>query len=63
MTKKKINVIISIMIVFIVLFLAGSFAYENYIIRKQDEKYEQSLDDLNQKQEENASGKTNEESK
>ena len=63
MTKKKINVIITIMIVFIVLFLAGSFAYENYIIRKQDEKYEQSLDDLNQKQEENASGKTNEESK
>ena len=51
------------MIVFIVLFLAGSFAYENYIIRKQDEKYEQSLDDLDQKQEENASGKTNEESK
>lgn len=63
MTKKKINVIITIMIVFIVLFLAGSFAYENYIIRKQDEKYEQSLDDLSQKQEENASGKTNEESK
>ena len=63
MTKKKINVIITIMIVFIVLFLAGSFAYENYIIRKQDEKYEQSLDDLDQKQEENASGKTNEESK
>ena len=63
MTKKKINIIISIMIVFIVLFLAGSFAYETYIIRKQDEKYEQSLDDLNQKQEENASGKTNEESK
>ena len=63
MTKKKINIIISIMIVFIVLFLAGSFAYENYIIRKQDEKYEQSLDDLDQKQEENASGKTNEESK
>ena len=63
MTKKKINIIISIMIVFIVLFLAGSFAYENYIIRKQDEKYEQSLDDLSQKQEENASGKTNEESK
>ena len=63
MTKKKINVIITIMIVFIVLFLAGSFAYENYIIRKQDEKYEQSLDDLSQKQEENSSGKTNEESK
>ncbi len=63
MTKKKINIIITIMIVFIVLFLAGSFAYENYIIRKQDEQYEQSLKDLDQKEQENSSGKTNEESK
>lgn len=63
MTKKKINVIITIMIIFIVVFLAGSFAYENYIIRKQDQEYEESLKNLDQKQEENASGKTNEESK
>lgn len=63
MTKKKINVIITIMIIFIVVFLAGSFAYENYIIRKQDQEYEESLKNLDQKQEENSSGKTNEESK
>lgn len=63
MTKKKINVIITIMIIFIVVFLAGSFAYESYIIRKQDQEYEESLKNLDQKQEENASGKTNEESK
>lgn len=63
MTKKKINVIISIMIVFIVLFLAGSFAYENYQIRKQDEQYEQSLGDLDNIQKDNESGKVNDESK
>ncbi len=51
------------MIVFIVLFLAGSFAYENYQIRKQDEKYEQSLKDLDETKKEYESGKTNEESK
>ena len=51
------------MIIFIVVFLAGSFAYENYIIRKQDQEYEESLKNLDQKQEENSSGKTNEESK
>ena len=53
MTKKKINIIITIMIVFIVLFLAGSFAYENYQIRKQDEKYEEELKNLDEKQKEN----------
>lgn len=63
MTKKKINIIITIMIIFIVLFLAGSFAYENYQIRKQDEKYEESLKDLDKTQKDNESGKTNEESK
>lgn len=63
MTKKKINIIITIMIVFIVLFFAGSFAYENYQIRKQDEKYEEELKNLEEKQKENESGKTNEESK
>lgn len=63
MTKRKINIIITIMIVFIVLFLAGSFAYENYQIRKQDEQYEQSLKDLDESKKEYESGKTNEESK
>ena len=63
MTKKKINVLISIMIVFIVLFLAGSFAYENYLINKQDQQYEESLKDLNNTEHESSSGKTSEESK
>lgn len=63
MTKKKINIIITIMIVFIVLFLASSFAYESYQIRKQDEKYEEELKNLDDKEKENESGKTNEESK
>ena len=63
MTKKKINVLITIMIVFIVLFLAGSFAYENYLINKQDQKYEESLKDLDNTQQESSSGKTSEESK
>ena len=62
MTKKKINVILTIMVVFIVLFLAGSFAYENYLIKKQDQEYAESLKDLDSKQEENSAGKTNEES-
>jgi len=62
MTKKKINVILTIMVVFIVLFLAGSFAYENYLFKKQDAEYNESLKDLDNKQQENASGKTNNES-
>lgn len=63
MTKKKINVILTIMVVFIVLFLAGSFAYESYLFRKQDAEYNESLKDLESKQEENSAGKTNAESK
>ena len=46
----------------IVLFLAGSFAYENYLFKKQDAEYNESLKDLDSKQEENSSGKVNEES-
>jgi flagellar basal body-associated protein FliL len=61
MTKKKINVIITIMVVFIVLFMAGSFAYENYLIKKQDQQYEQTLKDLDDKKQENSTGKTNQE--
>jgi len=63
MTNNKINIFIKIMFVFIVLFLAGSFAYEGYIIRKNDEAYNKSLENLDQVQEEHTSGKTNEESK
>ena len=62
MTKKKINVILTIMVVFIVLFLAGSFAYENYLFKKQDAEYNETLKDLNDKQQSSSAGKTNEES-
>ena len=61
MTKKKINVILAIMVAFIVIFLAGSFAYENYLIQKLDQEYNESLKDLDNKQQDNSSGKTNEE--
>lgn len=49
------------MVVFIVLFLAGSFAYENYLFKKQDAEYNESLKDLDDKQQENASGNINSE--
>ena len=62
MSKKTLNKIISILVIFIVLFLAGSFAYENYLFKKQDAEYTESLKDLDSKQQQNASGKTNEES-
>jgi len=62
MTKKKINVILTIMVVFIVLFLAGSFAYENYLFQKQDAEYNESLKNLENSQDQNSAGKTNNES-
>ena len=51
------------MVVFIVLFLAGSFAYENYLFQKQDAEYNESLKDLDDKQAANSAGKVNGESK
>ena len=60
MTNKKINVILMIMLAFIVLFLAGSFAYENYLFRVSDENY--STEDLDSKKEENGVGNINNES-
>ncbi len=63
MTKKKINIFITIMIVFIVLFLAGSFAYESYKINKSDQQYEEGLGDLDQTKKDNEAGLTNDESK
>ena len=57
-----INIILTIMVVFIVLFLAGSFAYENYLFKKQDAEYNETLKDLNDKQQASSAGKTNEES-
>ncbi len=64
MTKSKMNFVIVIMIVFIAVFFAGSFAYENYIKAKSDSDYEHSLQtDLNESQKENSSGQINDESK
>ena len=64
MSKKAINTVITIMIAIFVIFFAGSFAYENFRIKKSDELYEQRLDeDMEQAEKDNQSGQTNEESK
>ena len=61
MTKKKINVIIVIMVIFFALFFAGSFAYEEYRIRKSDEEYSKQWEnDEDQLKNNNTSGSTNE---
>lgn len=39
MTGKKINIIVIVMVIFLALFFAGSFAYESWRIQKEDEKY------------------------
>ncbi len=52
------------MIAIFVLVFAGSFAYENFRIKKSDEMYEQRLDsDMQQAEKDSQSGQTNEESK
>ena len=57
MTKKKINVFIVIMVIFFAVFFAGSFAYEEYRIRKSDDEYSKQLDnDLDNLQNSNSSG-------
>lgn len=64
MTRKTMNVIIGILVGFIIVFFAGSFAYENYIINKSDQNYEESLEkDIDEATKENQSGATNQESK
>lgn len=64
MTRKTLNVIIGIVFAFIVVFFAGSFAYETYSNIKSDERYEQSLkEDTENLEKENQSGATNEEAK
>lgn len=64
MGRKSLNIIIGIVLAFIVIFFAGSFAYENYIINKSDQNYEDSLDkDLEDASKDNQSGATTEESK
>jgi len=64
MTGKAINVIVCIVLAFIVVFFAGSFAYEQYRIAQSDRDYENSLEsDLDETAKENQSGQTNEEAK
>lgn len=59
MTKRKFNVFIGIMLAFIVCFLVGTFAYEDYRIQQSDSQYEESLDDLENSENQNAAGSTN----
>ncbi|MGN0961880.1 MAG: hypothetical protein ACI4PF_06775 [Christensenellales bacterium] len=64
MGRKALNIIIGIVLSFIVIFFAGSFAYERYIIQKSDSNYEDSLQgDLDEASKDNQSGQTSEESK
>lgn len=64
MGRKTLNIIIGIVLAFIVVFFAGSFAYEKYIINKSDQDYENSLDkDIEDASKDNQSGATTEESK
>lgn len=63
MTRKTLNIIIGIVISFIVLFYAGTNAYEQYLIEKNDQQYEESLKDLDNTSKEHESGQTNHESK
>ena len=46
MTKKALNVIICIMVLFIGLFWAGSFAYQQYLMTQSDRQEESSREDL-----------------
>jgi cell division protein FtsB len=63
MTRKTINVIIGCVFAFILVFFAGSFAYETYQIHKSDQQYEQQQKELDEIAKENQSGATNEEVK
>lgn len=64
MTRKTMNIIISILVGFIVVFFAGSFAYENYIMERSDQQYEKNLEsDLDGASKENQSGATNNEAR
>ena len=63
MTNKKLNVIIGIMVAFIICFMVGSFTYDNIRTLQSDQAYEESLKDLSDKQQQNASGQTSQESR
>ena len=59
MSKKTINKVITILVIFIVIFLAGTFAYENYLIKKADLEYQESLKDLPGIQKDHETGDVN----
>ena len=64
MSRKTINVIIGIVFAFFVLFFAGSFAYQQYIMDKSDSEYEETVDDdVDSISKDHQSGQTNEEAK
>ena len=64
MTRKALNIIMGILVAFIVVFFAGSFAYDNFLMEQSDRQYEQSLEgDLDQASKDNQSGATNQESR
>lgn len=63
MNRKTLNVIIGFVFAFILVFFAGSFAYETYQIHKSDELYDQQKEELEDIAKENESGETNEEAK
>lgn len=64
MGRKALNIIIGIVLGCIVVFFAGSFAYEKYIINKSDSSYETNTkEDIEETSKDNQSGQTNEESK
>jgi len=61
MTKRKFNIMIIVMLVFIVCFMVGSFAYDNIMQQRSDAAYEEELKNLENKEHENASGSTSQE--
>jgi len=63
MTRRTMNIIITILVAFIVIFFAGSFAYETYLTRLSDEQSVLTEEQKDQMEKDNQSGNTNEESK
>jgi hypothetical protein len=64
MGRKTINVIIGIVFAFFIVFFAGSFAYEQYIINKSDRDYDSTVqEETDNLEKENESGQTNSEAK
>ena len=64
MTRRTMNIIIGILVAFVVVFFAGTFAYENYIIEQSDAQYDRTLEgELDETAKENQSGATNDEAR